>query len=141
MDSSADKNKVQKINNLEVATNVTRNNKNNSINRRFDNCLMNIKDPLIRRWLFKSSSPYHYNEIDQLVEKHQQKKLVTPAKKRSSLARPVRVQDSCLQDSRPIVIDWNDDEDYEYQGILQLQQQQTPPLNYATDGEVIIITQ
>ncbi|XP_014205678.1 uncharacterized protein LOC106637420 [Copidosoma floridanum] len=93
---------------------------------------MNFRDPSVLRWLFKSSSTGDHNEAKQRLplDKKESKKPITPARKRSSLARPVRVHDACLQDHGPFVVNWNEDKN------LQNQQQQQEQQLQCTDDEI-----
>lgn len=87
-----------KVNNLQAAKGVMR------CEGRIDNCLTNANDPSIRRWLSKNCFP-QYNNINNnninrsYYDKHVETPL-TPARKRSSLARPVRVHDPYMDRNR-----------------------------------------
>ncbi|XP_014236190.1 uncharacterized protein LOC106658656 [Trichogramma pretiosum] len=85
------------------------------------NYLMGVKDPSIRKWLTKGYKikNNNLNERKEHLRDDQQKKNPTPAKKRSSLARPVRVHDSFSQENAPIYNNWNDDQSSQNQKLPQ----------------------
>ncbi|XP_011495091.1 PREDICTED: putative uncharacterized protein DDB_G0282499 [Ceratosolen solmsi marchali] len=119
------KNKVKKINNLQAAAITTGN--NSTSNRRLESYLISVKDPSIRRWLSKScnsnSSNHNDTKLQHLSDKHH-KKLATPARNRSSLDRPVRVQDSYLQRNKLVIDDWNNNEHIHNQEMQQKTQEE-----------------
>ncbi|XP_058794755.1 uncharacterized protein LOC131666259 [Phymastichus coffea] len=72
---------------------------------------MSVKDPSIRRWLSKSSNSSSYNEarLQHLCDKqNHQRGPATPARKRSSLARPVRIHDSFPQENEAVIVNWDE---------------------------------
>ncbi|KAJ8666966.1 hypothetical protein QAD02_008628 [Eretmocerus hayati] len=119
-----------KLNNLQQAASSSR--------RRLESYLASAKDPSIKRWLAKSFTSHGRNSNDTLPEvclrhqmQHQQRQReqpLTPAKKRSSLARPVRVHDALstgAEGQAPVaqLVDWSEDQNTRNQ-IIQQQQQQ-----------------
>jgi hypothetical protein len=84
--------------------------------------LISVKDPSIRRWLSKSCNPnsssHNDTKLQQLSDKHQ-KRPATPARKRSSLARPVRVQDNYVQGNESAIVVWKNDQNLQNQEAEQ----------------------